>query len=103
MKKKSLRFLFHLRQKCVLGRDLEILLPDMEKNLRDFSFPMMERDIATRLDICANWQFESFTISFWLICMYFGTECKLNLAKKTISSQEIPESFLVIETVFVPI
>ena len=24
---------------------LETLLPDMEKNLRDFSFPMMERDI----------------------------------------------------------
>ena len=27
-------------------RPLGTLLPEMEKNLRDFSFPMMERDVS---------------------------------------------------------
>ena len=33
---------------------LETLLPDMEKNLREFSFPMMERDIGKACGIFAQ-------------------------------------------------
>ena len=60
---------------------LETLLPDMEKNLRDFSFPMMERDKENTA--CINGQKAVLAGSLWIYGKHWMMLCLVTIESRT--------------------